>query len=105
MSYSIFDGDIADDDIARKQQDKINTPSTINKEMAQQAAAIANKYPTLPAGAVVGAARVNISPETFLQRTQDYNKLLYKIQFLKKKKDMVLLKLLVSLPKKKVKQV
>ena len=63
MSYSIFDGDIADDDIARKQQDKINTPSTINKEMAQQAAAIANKYPTLPAGAVVGAARLNISPE------------------------------------------
>ena len=55
MSFSIFDGDIADDDIARKEQDKRNTPSTINKEMAQQAASIANKYPTLPAGAVVGA--------------------------------------------------
>ena len=63
MSFSIFDGDIADDDIARKEQDKRNTPSTINKEMAQQAASIANKYPTLPAGAVVGAARLNISPD------------------------------------------
>ena len=63
MSYSIFDGDIADDVEARKQQDKLNTPSPVTKEMAQQAAAIANRYPTLPAGAVVGAARLNISPD------------------------------------------
>ena len=63
MSYSIFDSDIADDEEARKQQDKVNKPSIATKEMAEQAAAISDKYPTLPAGAVVGAARLNISPD------------------------------------------
>jgi hypothetical protein len=63
MSFSIFDGDIANDNIAREQEDKKLKPSPVNKEMAQQAAAISNKYPTLPAGAVVGAARLNISPD------------------------------------------
>ena len=62
MSYSIFDSDVVEDETTIKLQDK-NLKPTATKEMAIQAAAIANKYPTLPAGAVVGAARLNISPD------------------------------------------
>ena len=63
MSYSIFDSDIVEDETTKKLQDKANMPPIATKEMAEQAAAIANKYPTLPPGAVVGAARLNISPD------------------------------------------
>ena len=63
MSYSIFDSDIVEDETTKKLQDKANMPPVATKEMAEQAAAIANRYPTLPAGAVVGAARLNISPD------------------------------------------
>ena len=63
MSYSIFDSDIVEDETTKKLQDKANMPPIATKEMAEQAAAIANRYPTLPAGAVVGAARLNISPD------------------------------------------
>ena len=62
MSYSIFDSDVVEDETTIKLQAK-NLKPTATIEMAKQAAAIANRYPTLPAGAVVGAVRLNISPD------------------------------------------
>ena len=47
MSYSIFDSDIVEDETTKKLQDKANMPPVATKEMAEQAAAIANRYLSL----------------------------------------------------------